>query len=259
MTSALRADQEFVDRLGAALTTSQGMPVPLLALSDEEILALDGPRHDPHFSPTPWISRQADVTPEVAARFGLRSLMLRELTTVEIGPEGPRAAVSDLLRLVQWARTNGTAMLRMTRDVDGVVAGACVGLVQPAHGVSVEEIDLSGRHEFTLRTYVDAAGALADWALPSIEPGPLQPAEVPAAKLGAWLGNALGGEAEVIRVESYRRSADGPSSVQLWSIVRGDRDAVTAVPRVGSDIVDVTPTCTVALRDLLLSRHLVSD
>lgn len=256
MTSQLQSDPtSFVEFLGAALAASDGAPVPLLALSDEEMLALEGDGHDPRFTPTPWLASLPDTSAATATMFGQRSLVLRELVTVEPGPREPSVVIGETLGEVIAARSSGVAVVRFTRELDGAVVGAFVATVHPAHGVTTEEIDLSGRHQFTLDTYRGAAASMATWALPAVpDPaGRLHGAGVPTDELPHWLGNALGATAQIIAVEEYSRGLLGGSDAAQWAVVTGDEQAVVVRPAGDEGLAEVLPTSTAGLCDLLES------
>jgi len=146
-------------------------PVPVIALTDEELAALDGGPGAPPVAPRPWLDRQVESSRELVCQVALRGLAARGIVV-------PTGAVEDGGRSVVAMHQDLRAVLLMRHDALALVAARRQGTDESAHRVlfvhedgAVLEEDVSphGVHRLTvtsaamaaerLATFVDPAGA----------------------------------------------------------------------------------------------------
>ena len=165
-------------------------PVPVIALTDEELAALDGGPDAPPVAPRPWLDLQDEASRELVCQVALRGLAVRGIVV-------PTGAVADGGRGVIAMHQDLRAVLSMRHDALALVAARRQGTEETAHrvvfvheGGAVLEEDVSphGVHRLTvtcaataaerLATFVDPAGAAGEQRQ---EPtGPVSLAEIAA-------------------------------------------------------------------------------
>ena len=150
-------DLQAAKGLLALAPTSPGEP--MLVLTDEEIVALDGLQHD-QLAPTPWLD--ATIAKGVASRELLSEVAMRGLVA-----RGILVAPTDGDGVIHLRSTDptipGVLMLRRTSSafvqlkvVTAVAESYFFGYVFPDEGAALHEvIDPTGMHFFTLST-IDA-------------------------------------------------------------------------------------------------------
>ena len=172
--------KDLIDRAGEA-------PLPVIALTDEEIAALDGDLAERGPVPLPWLDGKDKAARELACQVALRGLAARRLV-VPLGTEGggevgrgagggevgrERIALRDDLRAVLAMRRSAHAVAFALRESDGRMRLLYLG----TSGALEEAISPGGLHGFTVVARAAAAERLAAFADPedsaaaSIKPG----------------------------------------------------------------------------------------
>jgi hypothetical protein len=185
--------KDLIDRAGEA-------PLPVIALTDEEIAALDGDLAERGPVPSPWLDGKDKAARELACQVALRGLAARRLV-VPLGTEGggaaggevgrgaaggevgrgaaggevgrERIALRDDLRAVLAMRRSAHAVAFALRESDGRMRLLYLG----TSGALEEAISPGGLHGFTVVARAAAAERLAAFADPedaaaaSLEPG----------------------------------------------------------------------------------------
>ena len=157
-------------------------PLPVIALTDEEVAALDGDLDGQGPVPLPWLDGKDKASRELACQVALRGLAARRLVA-PLGPEGGRAeggevgsefvALRDDLRAVLAMRRSAQAVVFALRESDGRMRLVYLG----TSGALEEAISPGGLHGFTVVARAAAAERLAAFADPgaaavaSPEPG----------------------------------------------------------------------------------------
>jgi hypothetical protein len=157
-------------------------PLPVIALTDEEVAALDGDLADQGPVPLPWLDRMDKASRELACQVALRGLAARRLV-VPLGPEGGGVvggvvgrefvALRDDLRAVLAMRRSAHAVAFALRESDGRMRLLYLG----TSGALEEAISPGGLHGFTVVARAAAAERLAAFADPedaaaaSLKPG----------------------------------------------------------------------------------------
>ena len=94
-------------------------PVPVIALTDEELAALDGGPSAPPVAPRPWLDQQDDACRELLCQVALRSLATRGIVVptgaVEDGGRGVVAMHRDL-RAALLMRHSALALVAAQRQ-----------------------------------------------------------------------------------------------------------------------------------------------
>ncbi len=184
--------KDLIDRAGAA-------PLPVIALTDEEIAALDGDLAERGPVPLPWLNGKDKAARELACQVALRGLAARRLVVPlgtedsgaggevgrgagggevgrgagggEVGRE--RIALRDDLRAVLAMRRSAHAVAFALRESDGRMRLLYLG----TSGALEEAISPGGLHGFTVVARAAAAERLAAFADPeeaaaaSLKPG----------------------------------------------------------------------------------------
>ena len=177
--------KDLIDRAGEA-------PLPVIALTDEEIAALDGDLAERGPVPLPWLDAKDKAARELACQVALRGLAARRLV-VPLGTEGggaegggeagrgagggeagrERIALRDDLRAVLAMRRSAHAAAFALRESDGRMRLLYLG----TSGALEEAISPGGLHGFTVVARAAAAERLAAFADPedaaaaSLKPG----------------------------------------------------------------------------------------
>lgn len=172
--------KDLIDRAGEA-------PLPVIALTDEEIAALDGDLAERGPVPLPWLDGKDKAARELACQVALRGLAARRLV-VPLGTEGggavgrgagggevgrERIALRDDLRAVLAMRRSAHAVAFALRESDGRMRLLYLG----TSGALEEAISPGGLHGFTVVARAAAAERLAAFADPedsaaaSLKPG----------------------------------------------------------------------------------------
>jgi hypothetical protein len=172
--------KDLIDRAGEA-------PLPVIALTDEEVAALDGDLAERGPVPLPWLDGKDKAARELACQVALRGLAARRLV-VPLGPEGggaegggaaggevgrERIALRDDLRAVLAMRRSAHAVAFALRESDGRMRLLYLG----TSGALEEAISPGGLHGFTVVARAAAAERLAAFADPedsaaaSLKPG----------------------------------------------------------------------------------------
>jgi hypothetical protein len=195
---------DLISRAGEA-------PLPVIALTDEEIAALDGDLADRGPVPLPWLDEKDKASRELACQVALRGLAARRLV-VPLGTEGGgevgrgaaggevgrgagggevgrgRIALRDDLRAVLAMRHSAHAVAFALRESDGRMRLLYLG----KSGALEEAISPGGLHGFTVVAHAAAADRLAafadpeDAAVASVRPGPeTEPRVLPLAEIAS--------------------------------------------------------------------------
>jgi len=167
--------KDLIDRAGEA-------PLPVIALTDEEITVLDGDLAERGPVPLPWLDGKDKAARELACQVALRGLAARRLV-VPLGTEGggaaggeigtERIALRDDLRAVLAMRRSAHAVAFALRESDGRMRLLYLG----TSGALEEAISPGGLHGFTVVARAAAAERLAAFADPedaaaaSLKPG----------------------------------------------------------------------------------------
>ena len=177
--------KDLIDRAGEA-------PLPVIALTDEEVAALDGDLAERGPVPLPWLDGKDKAARELACQVALRGLAARRLV-VPLGTEGggaegggeagrgavggevgrERIALRDDLRAVLAMRRSAHAAAFALRESDGRMRLLYLG----TSGALEEAISPGGLHGFTVVARAAAAERLAAFADPedaaaaSLKPG----------------------------------------------------------------------------------------
>jgi hypothetical protein len=162
-------------------------PLPVIALTDEEIAALDGDLAERGPVPLPWLDGKDKAARELACQVALRGLAARRLVVplgTESGGEVGRGAgggqvgreyiaLRDDLRAVLAMRRSAHAVAFALRESDGRMRLLYLG----TSGALEEAISPGGLHGFTVVARATAAERLAAFADPeeaaaaSLKPG----------------------------------------------------------------------------------------
>jgi hypothetical protein len=175
---------DLISRAGEA-------PLPVIALTDEEIAALDGDLADRGPVPMPWLDEKDKASRELACQVALRGLAARRLV-VPLGTEGGgeagigSIALRDDLRAVLAMRHSAHAVAFALRESDGRMRLLYLG----KSGALEEAISPGGLHGFTVVAHAAAADRLAAFADPEdaavafLRPGPeTEPRVLPLAEI----------------------------------------------------------------------------
>ncbi|MGH3212171.1 MAG: hypothetical protein ACRDNO_30855 [Trebonia sp.] len=180
-------------------------PLPVIALTDEEIAALDGDLAQRGPVPLPWLDGKDKAARELACQVALRGLAARRLV-IPLGPEGDTAAeggevgrgaeggdvgrgyiaLRDDLRAVLAMRRSAHAAVFALRESDGRMRLLYLG----TSGALEEAISPGGLHGFTVVARAAAAERLAafadpeDAAVAALQPGrESEPRVLPLAEI----------------------------------------------------------------------------
>lgn len=168
----------------------------MIALTDEEVAALDGEIAGLGPVPMPWLAGKDEPSRELARQVALRGLAARRLAVpLDAEDDGPqRLALRDDLRAVLLMRRTAHAAVFALRQSDGRMRLMYVG----ATGALEEAITPGGLHGFTVVSLGAAAGRLAAFADPddvaaaSLKPAPSRVLRLAAIAQGADLDGVAG-------------------------------------------------------------------
>jgi hypothetical protein len=183
--------EDLVSVIRSLTARAAAEPLPLIALTDEEIAALGAGPADLGPVPLPWLAAMDEASRELACQVALRGLAARRLI-VPLGPEdrpdGDReyAALHDDLRAVLAMRRSARAVICALRESDERLRLVYLG----ATGALEEAISPGGLHGFTVLAHAAVPGRLAGFADPheaaaaELAPGPGSvPRIVPLAEI----------------------------------------------------------------------------
>lgn len=225
--------KDLISRAGEA-------PLPVIALTDEEIAALDGDPEARGPVPLPWLDTKDKAARELACQVALRGLAARRLVIPlgaargeaggEVGME--YVALHDDLRAVLAMRRSAHAAAFALRESDGRMRLLYLG----SSGALEEAISPGGLHGFTVVGYPDAADRLAAFADPedaaaaSVKPGrDTEPRVLPLAEIarGAEIP-AMAGARSVTMVTRLVFGAD--AGEQRLTVYAKEAGVVVACP-----------------------------
>ena len=234
--------KDLISRAGEA-------PLPVIALTDEEIAALDGDLAARGPVPLPWLDTKDTAARELACQVALRGLAARRLV-IPFGAAGGEAdgeagrgagggeagreyiALQDDLRAVLAMRRSAHAAAFALRESDGRMRLLYLG----SSGALEEAISPGGLHGFTVVGYTDAADRLAAFADPedaaaaAVEPGrDTEPRVLPLAEIarGAEIP-AMAGARSVTMVTRLVFGAD--AGEQRLTVYAKEAGVVVACP-----------------------------
>jgi len=234
--------KDLISRAGEA-------PLPVIALTDEEIAALDGDLAARGPVPLPWLDTKDTAARELACQVALRGLAARRLV-IPLGAAGGEAdgevgrgagggevgreyiALQDDLRAVLAMRRSAHAAAFALRESDGRMRLLYLG----SSGALEEAISPGGLHGFTVVGYADAADRLAAFADPedaaaaAVEPGrDTEPRVLPLAEIarGAEIP-AMAGVRSVTMVTRLVFGAD--AGEQRLTVYAKEAGVVVACP-----------------------------
>jgi len=230
--------KDLISRAGEA-------PLPVIALTDEEIAALDGDLAARGPVPLPWLDTKDTAARELACQVALRGLAARRLVIplgaaggeVGRGAEGGEVgreyiALQDDLRAVLAMRRSAHAAAFALRESDGRMRLLYLG----GSGALEEAISPGGLHGFTVVGYTDAADRLAAFADPedaaaaAVKPGrDTEPRVLPLAEIarGAEIP-AMAGARSVTMVTRLVFGAD--AGEQRLTVYAKEAGVVVACP-----------------------------
>jgi len=234
--------KDLISRAGEA-------PLPVIALTDEEIAALDGDLAARGPVPLPWLDTKDTAARELACQVALRGLAARRLV-IPLGAAAGEAdgevgrgagggevgreyiALQDDLRAVLAMRRSAHAAAFALRESDGRMRLLYLG----SSGALEEAISPGGLHGFTVVGYADAADRLAAFADPedaaaaAVEPGrDTEPRVLPLAEIarGAEIP-AMAGVRSVTMVTRLVFGAD--AGEQRLTVYAKEAGVVVACP-----------------------------
>jgi hypothetical protein len=152
-------------------------PVPVIALTDEELAALDGGPGAPPVAPRPWLDQQDEASRELVCQVAFRGLAARGIVV-------PTGAVENGGRAVVAMHQDLRAVLMMRHDALALVAARRQGTDESADRVlflhedgAVLEEDVSphGVHRLTVTCAATAAERLAAFVDPAGAAGERRP------------------------------------------------------------------------------------
>ena len=221
--------KDLISRAGEA-------PLPVIALTDEEIAALDGDLAARGPVPLPWLDTKDTAARELACQVALRGLAARRLV-IPLGAAGGEVgreyiALQDDLRAVLAMRRSAHAAAFALRESDGRMRLLYLG----SSGALEEAISPGGLHGFTVVGYADAADRLAAFADPedaaaaAVKPGrDTEPRVLPLAEIarGAEIP-AMAGVRSVTMVTRLVFGAD--AGEQRLTVYAKEAGVVVACP-----------------------------
>lgn len=234
MTGTPQPGRSLADDIRELLIAGQQQAHVVILLTDEELVALTGEELQ-ESTPHPWLDRQADVTPELARRFGLRSLLARSVIVPRADPDTdhPGMLVQRRARIAVDTRTVGAGLIAAERVSDGTGSARNLA-IQPELGVFEEDVTRDGFHIFSACSYALAAGRLATWALPSADgaapqEGPAVVQDIASSEWENLLHSQLAGAPEVVTftLSNFTR---GTGEVTEWVLGHDAERALLARP-----------------------------
>ena len=191
------------------ISRAREAPLAVIALTDEEIAALDGDLTRRGPVPLPWLDDRDRASRELACRVALRGLAARRLVVLA-GPAGPGGSgpgggdfvvASDDLRAVLAMRRSAHAVVCALRESDGQLRLVYLG----RSGALEEAISPEGLHDFTVLARDAVAERLAAFTDPA--------AAAPAAPGQDWgqqwgRGPGPGADSEVLSLAEIAGGAE---------------------------------------------------
>lgn len=249
--------EDLVSVIRSLTERAQSGPLPLIALTDEEIAALGAGPADLGPVPLPWLATQDEAARRLACQVALRGLAARRLV-VPLGPddrpdgEHEYVALDDDLRAVLAMRRSARAVLCALRQPDERMRLVYLG----ATGALEEAISPGGLHGFTVLSHAAVAGRLAGFADPEeaaateLAPGPgARPRIVPLADIAQGAKLPVTGARSVTMVE--RLVFDEADSERRLTVYAKEAGVVVASPADadGEQALEIAEITRTGLRD----------
>jgi hypothetical protein len=155
--------------MASLIARARQEPVPVIALTDEELAALDGGPGAPPVAPRPWLDQQDEASRELVCQVALRGLAARGIVV-------PTGDVEDGRRSVVAMHQDLRAVLLMRHSALALVAAQRQGNAESTHrmlflhddgAVLEEEVTPHGVHRLTVTCAATAAERLATFVDPS--------------------------------------------------------------------------------------------
>lgn len=202
---------------------AEAEPLPVIALTDEEVAALDGEITELGPVPMPWLAGKDERSRELACQVALRGLAARRLVVpLDEEGDGPqRVALRDDLRAVLVMRRTAHAAAFALRQSDGRMLVLYLG----TSGALEEAISPGGIHGFTVVGLDAVPGRLAAFADPddvaatsaSPEPGPSRLLRLADIATGAQLSGVTGARSVTMVTRLLFGSADGERRLTVYA------------------------------------------
>jgi hypothetical protein len=222
---------------------AQAEPLPLIALTDEEIAALGAGPADLGPVPLPWLATKDEADRELACQVALRGLAARRLV-IPLGREDAPAggldidrqhvALHDDLRAVLAMRHSARAVICALRESDQRIRLVYLGVT----GVLEEAISPGGLHGFTVLAHAAVPGRLAAFADPGDAAAGVAPAGLaavprilPLAEIARGAQVPVTGARSVTMVERlvFGEAAEEPRELRL-TVYAKEAGVVVASP-----------------------------
>jgi hypothetical protein len=250
---------DLVSVIRSLTARAAAAPLPLIALTDEEIAALGAGPADLGPVPLPWLATQDEASRRLACQVALRGLAARRLV-VPLGPDDrpdgdqEYVALHDDLRAVLAMRRSARAVLCALRQPDERMRLVYLG----ATGALEEAISPGGLHGFTVLSHAAVAGRLAGFADPEqaapaeLAPGPgIRPRIMPLTEIAQGAKLPVTGARSVTMVERLVfNEADGERRLTVYAREAGVTVASPADVN-GEQALEVTEVTRAGLRDRL--------
>lgn len=222
------------------IARAEAEPLPLIALTDEEIAALDGEIAELGPVPMPWLADKDEASRTLACQVALRGLAARRLA-VPLGTDGDgqqRVALHDDLRAVLVMRRSAHGAAVALRQPDGRMLVVYLGV----SGALEEAISPGGVHGFTVVSLGAVAGRLAAFADPddaavddaaadSVRPGPSRVLRLADIAQGADLPGLAPGAAKARAVTMVTRLVFGSGAgEQRLTVYAKEAGVILACP-----------------------------
>lgn len=226
------------------IARAEAEPLPLIALTDEEIAALDGEIAELGPVPMPWLADKDEASRTLACQVALRGLAARRLA-VPLGTDGDgqqRVALHDDLRAVLVMRRSAHGAAVALRQPDGRMLVVYLGV----SGALEEAISPGGVHGFTVVSLGAVAGRLAAFADPddaalddaaddaaadSVRPGPSRVLRLADIAQGADLPGLAPGAAKARAVTMVTRLVFGSGAgEQRLTVYAKEAGVIVASP-----------------------------
>jgi hypothetical protein len=170
VTTSLLTFERTSPWIADLLVRARERRIRVIALTDEELLALDGPDAE-QVAPNLWLSTQPEHQHEFAAAVAMRGLVARG--TAKLGTP------TDDGRVVLALPQDASAALAMRRAASAIYVceqrthdstRARVLYLQGEHGVLEEDVNSGGLHTFSVSPTAEAISALTAWCNPFSSP-----------------------------------------------------------------------------------------
>lgn len=205
-------------------------PVPVIALTDEEVAALDGEIAELGPVPMPWLAGLDEASRKLACQVALRGLAARRIAVpldageARTGDDGiQRVALRDDLRAVLLMRRTAHGAIFALRQSDGRSRLVYLG----KSGALEEAISPGGVHGFTVVSLEAVAGRLAAFADPddaaadSVKPRPPSVLRLADIARGAELPGAAGARTVTMVTRLVFGSAAGEQRLTVYASEAG--------------------------------------